>query len=130
MKKTVKVISTILLTLMLVTSVAGVVLAVEPNLSDTFENLNKADAAETGNLTNIGGKIINVIQVVGIIVAIVVILILGIKYMTGSVEQKAEYKKTMIPYVIGAILLVAGTTIVKTVYNIISANAGTTKQNI
>ena len=27
--------------------------------------------------------------------------------MLGSVEEKAEYKKTMIPYVIGAILLFA-----------------------
>ena len=123
MKKTVKVISTILLTLMLVTSVAGVVLAASSDLNTIFSNIEGANAANTGNLTNLGAKIINVIQVVGVIVAIVVILILGIKYMTGSVEQKAEYKKTMIPYVIGAILLVAGTTIVKAVYNIISANA-------
>lgn len=121
MKKTVKAISTILLTLMLVVSVAGVVLAA-PDYNGTFSNLENANGANTGNLTNIGGKIINVIQVVGIIVAIVVILILGIKYMTGSVEQKAEYKKTMIPYVIGAVLLVAGTSIVKAVYNTINNN--------
>ena len=25
--------------------------------------------------------------------------------MTGSVEEKAEYKKTMLPYVIGAVIL-------------------------
>ena len=27
------------------------------------------------------------------------------KYMAGGVEERAEYKKTMLPYVIGAILL-------------------------
>ena len=31
--------------------------------------------------------------------------------MLGSVEQKAEYKKTMLPYVIGAALIFGASTI-------------------
>lgn len=38
--------------------------------------------------------------------------------MVGSAEEKAEYKKTMIPYLVGAILIFASTTIVNVVYNI------------
>lgn len=122
MKKTVRIISTILLTIMLVTSIAGVVFAA-PDIDKTIGDIDGAKAGDTTKVTNIGGKIINIIQVVGIVVAIAVVLIIGIKYMTGSVEQKAEYKKVMIPYIIGAVLLVAGTSIVKVIFNTINNNA-------
>lgn len=122
MKKTVRIISTILLTIMLVTSIAGVVFAA-PDIDKTIGDIDGAKAGDTTKVTNIGGKIINIIQVVGIVVAIAVVLIIGIKYMTGSVEQKADYKKVMIPYIIGAVLLVAGTSIVKVIFNTINSNA-------
>ena len=122
MKKTVRIISTILLTIMLVTSISGVVFAA-PDIDKTIGDIDGAKAGDTTKVTNIGGKIINIIQVVGIVVAIAVVLIIGIKYMTGSVEQKAEYKKVMIPYIIGAVLLVAGTSIVKVIFNTINSNA-------
>lgn len=122
MKKTVRIISTILLTIMLVTSIAGVVFAA-PDIDKTIGDIDGAKAGDTTKVTNIGGKIINIIQVVGIVVAIAVVLIIGIKYMTASVEQKAEYKKVMIPYIIGAVLLVAGTSIVKVIFNTINSNA-------
>jgi len=38
--------------------------------------------------------------------------------MMGSAEEKAEYKKTMIPYVVGAVLIFASTTIVNIVYQL------------
>lgn len=121
MKKTVKIIFTILMTIMLMSSVYSIVFAaIDPN--SIINNVSNTNSIGTGELTTIGGKIVNVIQVVGILVAIVVILVIGIKYMTGSVEQKAEYKKTMIPYVVGAVLLVAGTSIVKIIYSTISNN--------
>lgn len=122
MKKTVRIISTILLTIMLVTSIAGVVFAA-PDIDKTIGDIDGAKAGDTTKVTTIGGKIINIIQVVGIVVAIAVVLIIGIKYMTGSVEQKAEYKKVMIPYIIGAVLLVAGTSIVRVIFNTINNNA-------
>ena len=43
---------------------------------------------------------------------------MGIKYMLGSVEEKADYKKDMIPYLIGAVLLFAITVIVKVLQQI------------
>ena len=41
----------------------------------------------------------------GIITAVITIVVIGIKYMIGSVEEKAEYKKTMIPYLIGVVMI-------------------------
>lgn len=71
-------------------------------------------------VTDIAGNIVSVIQVIGTIIAVITIMILGIKYMAGSVEERANYKKTMIPYLVGCILLFATVTIVSAVYQVIS----------
>jgi len=38
--------------------------------------------------------------------------------MMGSASEKAEYKKTMIPYVVGAVLILGGSAIVKIIFSI------------
>ena len=50
----------------------------------------------------------------------VMILALGVKYMMGSTEEKAEYKKSFMPYFIGAVLIFAASNIAKIVYNFMS----------
>lgn len=62
--------------------------------------------------------IITFITVIGIVVSLVMFIALGIKYMVGSVEARAEYKKTMWPMLVGAILIFASSTIVSVIYNI------------
>ena len=117
MKKKVKIISTILLIVMALTSVMNVVFATGGGITGAISNLNP-----TGNpnsdVIGFGQKIVNIIQTVGIVIAVVIILVIGIQYIMGSAEQKAEYKKTMMPYLIGALLLFAGVNIVKVVYNL------------
>ena len=73
----------------------------------------KANTSATGTteIQNFGGNIMGVINVVGVVVAVVVLMVIGIKYMMGSAEEKAEYKKTMIPYIVGAVLIFGATTI-------------------
>ena len=63
-------------------------------------------------------KLLGYINVIGIVISVVVVTIIGIKYMLGSVEEKAEYKKTMIGYLIGALLLFSTTTVANILYNI------------
>lgn len=116
MKKSIKVISTLLLTIMLVASIAGTVLAVDPNT--VLNGLNGNGNVQTNDLTKVGNNIVTIIQVVGIVIAVIVLLVIGIKYMMGSASEKAEYKKTMIPYIVGALLIFAGTSIVKVVYQL------------
>ena len=64
-------------------------------------DINPDDVDE---VIDIAAIIISGIRVVGIIVSVIVLMIMGIKYMTGSIEEKAEYKKTMIPYLIGVFI--------------------------
>lgn len=116
MKKSIKVISTLLLAIMLVTSIAGTVLAVDPNT--VLNGLNGNGNVQTNDLTKVGNNIITIIQVVGIVIAVIVLLVIGIKYMMGSASEKAEYKKTMIPYIVGAVLIFAGTSLVRVIYSL------------
>ena len=116
MKKSIKVISTLLLAIMLVTSIAGTVLAVDPNT--VLNGLNGNGNVQTNDLTKVGNNIVTIIQVVGIVIAVIVLLVIGIKYMMGSASEKAEYKKTMIPYIVGAVLIFAGTSLLRVIYSL------------
>ena len=82
---------------------------------DVVDDLFNKGNADTGNLESVGANIVDIVTTIGIIVAVVVLLVLGIKYMMGSASEKAEYKKTMIPYLIGAILIFGASAIAKAV---------------
>lgn len=124
MKKTVKIISTILLAIMLLTSISTVALA-KVDLDKTLKGVESATDGDGEQIANVGGNIVNIIQIVGIVVAVIVLLVIGIKYMIGSASEKAEYKKTMIPYIVGAVLIFAGTSLVKVIYSLASSVAPT-----
>ena len=64
------------------------------------------------------GKILGIVNTVGAVCSVAIIAIIGIKYILGSVEEKAEYKKTMLGYIIGAILLFSASTLPNILYNI------------
>ena len=63
------------------------------------------------------GVVLGAIRNVSAVVAVIVLMVIGVKYMIGSVEERAEYKKTMIPYIIGCVLAVSTSTIVSFIYN-------------
>lgn len=65
-------------------------------------------------------KIIGAVTLIGIIVSIVSIMILGIKCMIGSIEERAEYKKSMLPMLIGMILLFGTSTILNIINKVIN----------
>ena len=74
------------------------------------------------------GKIFGIVNAVGVICSVAVLALVGIKYMAGSIEEKAEYKKTMIGYIIGAILLFSGTTFPNVIFNVVQHFADTSSE--
>ena len=52
------------------------------------------------------GSIMGTIRNIAVIAAVIVLMIIGVKYILGSVEEKAEYKKTFMPLIIGIVLVV------------------------
>ena len=81
-------------------------------------------SSSTGSNTladNIIKTILGGVQGIGSIVSVLALVIIGVKYMLGSVEEKAEYKKTLMPYIIGAGLVFAASAIATVVYNFASS---------
>lgn len=56
----------------------------------------------TGKINNLVGTIISAIRIVGVAVAVVVLLALAMKYMTAAPGDKADVKKSLVTYTIGA----------------------------
>ena len=75
---------------------------------------------DAGTITNMGATIIGIIRVIGVIVTVVCLMLMGIKYMTGSVEEKADYKKSMIPYLIGVFIFFALSQIIPVIIDLAS----------
>lgn len=122
-KKINKVISVIMLAIMITLIISSVVFA--ENTSGAIDPKDiKGQAAETGQIQKIGGQIVTIVSVIGSIAAVIVLVVLGLKYMMGSAEEKAEYKKTLMPYVIGATLVFAASAIAGMVYQFSSGISG------
>ena len=92
-----------------------VMVALTPLVSAFDKTQYNPDTSDSDGIRNSGRKILGIIQVVGNLVAVGMLLLLGIKYMTGSAEEKAANKKSMMPYFIGAIFLFAGVNLVAVV---------------
>lgn len=58
------------------------------------------------NMANIWrSRILLVVQIVGAAIAVVMLMVLGIKYMIAAPDGKAQIKNQIIIYVVGAVLL-------------------------
>ena len=79
----------------------------------------KADGADASvkGVDTIGNNIVKILQTAGVVLSVIILIVIGIKYMMGSAEEKAEYKKTLMPYVIGAGLIFAASALAQVVYN-------------
>lgn len=83
---------------------------------DVFDDMNKYSPTEKeqdDRVVDKTSKVLTIITNVGMITSVIMLAVIGLKYMLGSVEEKAEYKKDLIPYLVGAILLFGITTFVK-----------------
>lgn len=74
------------------------------------------DAGSAGSTaSNIVGALIFIIQIVAFGAAVIMLMFLGIKYITASPDGKAEIKKSSTQYIVGAIILFAASGILQIV---------------
>ena len=114
MHKIKKILFTLIINIFIISNMFSVVFA-DVSPGDYKPSIIKDSEYKTA--FNKAGIILGAIRNVSAVVAVIALMIIGIKYMIGSVEERAEYKKTMIPYIIGCILVVSTTTIVSFIYN-------------
>lgn len=87
--------------------------AIDPN----NYNPGSVSTSEAQSFFDKAGVILGAVRTLGVVISVLVLMFVGIKYMLGSVEERADYKKAMMPYVIGAILLFATTTFVTIIFD-------------
>lgn len=111
MKKSMKIIMMLLIVLVLIVCTTNVFAAeISPSqLTPTY--------GDDGGMAAKAGQIMGLIRNVAVIASVIIIMILGVKFMLGSVEEKAEYKKSFMPLIVGIILVVAATTIATFLFN-------------
>lgn len=113
-KKTVKLIN--ICVIMLFTILAFSNIAFATITPGTITGTAPTQGANTA-IQNVGNDIVGVLTTVGVVLSVVILIVIGIKYMMGSAEEKAEYKKTMMPYIVGAALIFAASALATVVYN-------------
>lgn len=93
------------------------------DLEDPITNPDYYKPSETtGNNTefiNMGNIIIGTMRAFGTAIAVIALMVIGIRYMFGSMAERAAYKETMIPYLIGAVMLFAISNILGIIYDLV-----------
>lgn len=117
MKKSIKIISILMMAIMMIMAVTPVFAAVDTSTAIGSVEGQISYSGNTEFVTKLG-KIIGFLQWAGAIAGVLIIAIFGIKYMMGSLEEKAEYKKTFIPFIIGAVVLIAAPQIAKLIFSV------------
>lgn len=117
MKKILKNISFIVILCIIVIWISSLFVNVSAALNPEY--YNPGNNTGSAKLSNIGNKVLGILNFVGAFVAVAMLMIIGVKFMTASIEEKAKYKSTMFPYILGAILLFSGTTFLNVVYKLV-----------
>ena len=123
MKKDKKIIKIILIVLLLLT--VGLIISNNAFASWNMdlESYDRDNAGRAGNkITNVMGAVINMMSTIGAGIAIIMLIVIGIQYVSKGAEGKAEAKKDLTGYIIGAVILFGVSGILKLLQMFINAN--------
>lgn len=112
-----KVLSILLMGFMMVATLYIPVFADDPDPLNPKQFTIKDESGASTSASNIIGAIINIAQVIGVGVAVIMLIVLAIKYISAAPSEKAEIKKTVVIYVTGAIVLFASSGILQIIKN-------------
>ena len=89
--------------------------------ADKFIDSAENAAISSSSLQDFSKTFYNILLTVGIVVAVLVGSILGIKFMMGGAEEKANVKELLVPYIVGCIVIFGAFAIWKIVVTILSS---------
>ena len=98
--------------------------SIENTSTTIFTRTDKSGASKA--VTNIIGSIINIAQIIGMGVAIIMLIVLAIQYIAAAPEGKADIKKNATIYIVGAIILFSAAAILQIIKNFAIDNVGST----
>lgn len=120
-KNVIKILAVIMIACMLVFSATSIVnadgIAFGDVSTDSVTKNASDDSGAAESIQSIIGSVLTIVQVVGMGVAVIMLIVLAIKYISAAPGDKAEIKKSAVIYVVGAIVLFAATGILQIVKN-------------
>ena len=119
MKKTKIIISIFIIILIVLLPVMTNVSNASQINTDDYK-VNEITKDDVGALATTTGDILATIRNIGIIASVIVLSIIGVKYMLGSLQEKADYKQDLFTYVFGCLLLMMATTIPSIIYDMMN----------
>lgn len=90
----------------------------DPDAYEPSANLK----SDNEKFIGLGNTVLGAIRLVGTAISVITLMTLGIRYMMGSSSDKALYKETMGPYVIGAVMLFAIPNLIVIIYDLVTNN--------
>lgn len=110
--KIAKYITIILLTTFLLLSFSANYSRTNAALSDVvsgadgfIQNGQGSSKIDNDDIHKLSDSLYNILLIIGTVIAMIVGVVLGIQFMTGSVEAKSKVKESLIPYVVGCIVI-------------------------
>ena len=113
-----KVICALLISVLLI-STTSFVFASDVNTDDYDPSKAPLSQDDNDKVGEIVGNILAYLRTFGAIISVVVASIIGLKYILGSVDEKANYKENAIPYVVGIVLLVSATVLPSVIWDLV-----------
>ncbi len=78
------------------------------------------------NITNVntleqaGQRVVTVLSTIGSFLSVILLVALGIKYLSlGTIDEKIQFRKSSMPYIIGAVLVFAASSVASIIYSIV-----------
>lgn len=62
-------------------------------------------AIQDSQIKTVSDQIYNILLAIGTVIAVIIGAILGIQFMVGSMDEKAKVKESLIPFVIGCVII-------------------------
>jgi nitric oxide reductase large subunit len=123
MKKVMKIVIMLLVATLVVMMLSQVTFAADQDVDLTqFSHKDNSGASQAAQ--NIIGTIISIAQVIGAGVAIIMLIVLAIQYISASPEGKAEIKKNSTIYIVGAVILFSASGVLGIVKQFALTNIG------
>lgn len=74
--------------------------------ADNFVEIGSSGSEiDAGEVKKISDTIYNTLLTIGIVLSVIIGAVLGIKFMVSSVDEKAQIKEALIPYVVGCVVV-------------------------
>lgn len=92
------------------------------DVAGTFKGSESSDLQGKNEVASVIGGILDAVRIATAAIALIMLTVLGIKYMTSSPNDRAEIKKGATVYLVGAFVMFGASTLVTVIKTFSNAN--------